>query len=352
MDKPESPTPHASVPVRDLSLPSWVFGSLLLILLIGVFFFGPDTLPEYRQRLLALLAALLAGLFGFFLTGDVGLQLNWVASRFGDVGVRATGGLALFVFVLVWWLSPLAPVQSVEPSREEKQRAAWQILHAAHGQPGDGGRAGALEQLARDSASLANIDLSGAHLSGIRLADADLAFATFRGATLTGAVLQGANLQQADFSCTDVRDATRFGVDLRTLGIAGCTALLHADLRGAFLHTANLQSAILSGADLRCNGPIQSVEDAECTEDNRTDLTFAYLRAAELDSARLQGADFTAADLRGASLVGTDWPRIGSIKHANVAGAHPEAFRHWAVANGAIEVPDDSAWAEYRSSIR
>ena len=83
---------------------------MLLAFAVGVFAFGPDALPNHRQRILAITMSLLAGLFGFFLTGDVGLELKWVESQFGEVGVKAAGGLALFVLVLIWWLSPLAPV--------------------------------------------------------------------------------------------------------------------------------------------------------------------------------------------------------------------------------------------------
>jgi len=89
---------------------SWVFGLLLLIFLIWVFVFAPDTLPDYKQRMLGVFLALLGGLFAFFLTGDIGLEIQWIQSRFGELGIKATGGVAVFVLVLVWWWSPLAPI--------------------------------------------------------------------------------------------------------------------------------------------------------------------------------------------------------------------------------------------------
>ncbi|MDA2937606.1 carboxypeptidase-like regulatory domain-containing protein [Acidobacteria bacterium AH-259-A15] len=92
---------------------SWIFGSLLLLFFVAVFTFAPDTLPTYKQRMLAIASALLAGLLAFFLTGAVGLKIDSIKSRFGAVGVKASGGIAVFVLVLVWWLSPMAPV-SVE----------------------------------------------------------------------------------------------------------------------------------------------------------------------------------------------------------------------------------------------
>lgn len=95
---------------------SWIFGSLLLLFFVGVFIFAPKSLVEYKQRMLAFFAALLAGLFTFFFTGDISLKLGGLKSKFGKVTVKATGGIAAFTFVLVWWFSPIAPVkvQSIE----------------------------------------------------------------------------------------------------------------------------------------------------------------------------------------------------------------------------------------------
>jgi hypothetical protein len=94
------------------SLGTWIFGGLLLAFLFAVFALAQDPLPEYKHRILALCAALLAGLFGWFLSGEIGLRIEALKSRFGDLAVRASGGLALFVLVLVWWMSPLAPIES------------------------------------------------------------------------------------------------------------------------------------------------------------------------------------------------------------------------------------------------
>jgi hypothetical protein len=92
------------------SLGTLIFGGLLLAFLFVVFAFAPPVLPDYKHRILALCAALLAGLFGWFLTGEIGLRIDALQSLFGDLKIRASGGLALFVLVLGWWLSPLAPV--------------------------------------------------------------------------------------------------------------------------------------------------------------------------------------------------------------------------------------------------
>jgi hypothetical protein len=85
---------------QSRSRATWVFGSVLLVFAVWVFIFAPDTLPEYKHRMLGILLALLSGLFAFFLTGDMGLEIKSIESRFRKVGVKATGGIAVFVLVL------------------------------------------------------------------------------------------------------------------------------------------------------------------------------------------------------------------------------------------------------------
>jgi tetratricopeptide (TPR) repeat protein len=110
-----SDKPLTSTQYRALG--TWVFGSLFFLCFVGVFVFAPETLPEFKQRMLAIFTALLAGIFGYFLTGDLGLHIQSIETRFGVVGVKASGGIAAFVFVLVWWLSPLAPVATEIPAQ-------------------------------------------------------------------------------------------------------------------------------------------------------------------------------------------------------------------------------------------
>jgi hypothetical protein len=109
----DSPDPESQQP-RSRWLASWIFGTLLLLFFLYVFLFSPDRLPDYKQRILAFISALLAGLFGYFLTGDIGLELNSTSAQSGSLKVKATAGLALFVLMLVWWLSPFAPVKPDE----------------------------------------------------------------------------------------------------------------------------------------------------------------------------------------------------------------------------------------------
>lgn len=88
---------------------SWIFGSVLLIFFFAVFWLAPETLPPFKQQILAITAALLAGLFGFFLTGDISLAMNHKES---STKLQAAGGIALFVVVLGWWNSSAAPVST------------------------------------------------------------------------------------------------------------------------------------------------------------------------------------------------------------------------------------------------
>ncbi|HXP51025.1 MAG TPA: hypothetical protein VN922_13790, partial [Bacteroidia bacterium] len=97
-----------------ISAASWIFGSILLVFIIAVFTFAPSELPQFKVRILAFSCALLAGLFGFFMTGDIGLRFTSVQTKAGKVVVRATGGLALFVLVLWWWSSPSAPIKQIK----------------------------------------------------------------------------------------------------------------------------------------------------------------------------------------------------------------------------------------------
>lgn len=61
---------------------------------MAVVWFAPERLAGFKQQLLAVLAALLAGLMTFFLTGDLGIQRSWL---------KASGGLGAFALLLFLW---------------------------------------------------------------------------------------------------------------------------------------------------------------------------------------------------------------------------------------------------------
>jgi len=79
---------------RQRARASWIFSAVLLAFLMAVVWFAPDRLAGFKQQLLAVLAALLAGLMAFFLTGDLGIQRSWL---------KASGGLGAFALLLFLW---------------------------------------------------------------------------------------------------------------------------------------------------------------------------------------------------------------------------------------------------------
>jgi hypothetical protein len=92
-----------------MSTPSWVFGGILLIFLMGVVAWQitrkddakpPDSIVT---NVVGLICAITAGLFAFFMTGDAIVKIAPSAPLFAGLGVQATGGVGLFVFVMWWW---------------------------------------------------------------------------------------------------------------------------------------------------------------------------------------------------------------------------------------------------------
>jgi hypothetical protein len=79
---------------RQRARASWIFSSVLLAFLMAVVIFAPERLAGFKQQLLAVLAALLAGFMAFFLTGDLGIERSWF---------KASGGLGAFALMLFLW---------------------------------------------------------------------------------------------------------------------------------------------------------------------------------------------------------------------------------------------------------
>jgi len=94
---------------------SWIFGSITLVFLFIAFFFVRGKLPIWKERIVALVAALCAGLFAFFLTGYIILNVEYELSEGLKIAIQATGGLALFVLVLIWWFRATNFRAAVEP---------------------------------------------------------------------------------------------------------------------------------------------------------------------------------------------------------------------------------------------
>jgi hypothetical protein len=190
----------------------------------------------------------------------------------------------------------LAAISYFTESRDrikQKDYQAWQVINAAQGKGGSGGRIDAMEELHDDGVPLVGVDVSGAFLEGIDL--------------------NGANLKHANFRSADIEEGAFIDASLQ-----------NADLKSANLRNANLSKARLQNANL---------EDAN-------------LLAAKLRQADLAGVHLSKADLRNADLQNIKWQEIADIKLANVFGVKnaPTGFLDWAAKMGAVSVESDAGW--------
>jgi len=90
---------------------SWVFGGLTFLFLVLVFVFVPHELPAFKQKILAFLAASLAGFFVYFFSGTINMSGKPKIPFIGQLDLKATGGVAVFVLMLFWWYSDFAPIK-------------------------------------------------------------------------------------------------------------------------------------------------------------------------------------------------------------------------------------------------
>lgn len=104
---------------NDKKIGTYIFGSILLVFFIYIFLFSPDTLPFYKQRMMAFASSLLAGLFTFFLSGSIKLTGQSPDTRFGKIAIQAGSGIAVFILVLIWWLSSAPPIQIDKEIKEK-----------------------------------------------------------------------------------------------------------------------------------------------------------------------------------------------------------------------------------------
>ncbi|MBF00495.1 hypothetical protein [Flavobacterium coralii] len=102
----------SSKQLKTISNLSIIYGSVLLVFFLGLILFGPENLSEYKHNLIAIISSLLVGIFGFFISGDIGITINsdLVNNKIGKIAIQASGGAALFVLSMIWWKSPVAPI--------------------------------------------------------------------------------------------------------------------------------------------------------------------------------------------------------------------------------------------------
>ena len=98
----------AAQPLTNQAKGSWFFGVLFAVFVLSVFVFGPESLPVYKQQILAYFCASLAAFFALFFTGT--LLLNAELPLPGKWVISGGAGFALFLVVLFWWRSPAAPI--------------------------------------------------------------------------------------------------------------------------------------------------------------------------------------------------------------------------------------------------
>jgi uncharacterized protein YjbI with pentapeptide repeats len=279
----------------------------------------------------------------------------------GHVG-RFSILVSIIVGVYVYWSEADERRMQAENQRKAKHYQAWQVINAAHGKPGSGGRIDALQDLNKDKVSLNGVDLSNAFLPDIELKYADLEDANFSVADLKNANFSGAYLRKANFFGADLKIANFSGAVLQEANLSGAdlinadlsyadlssatlikTRLFRSDLTGANLIDSDLRSASLSSADLSGT----CFESANLTD---AQLSLANLKGAEFDMVDVNGANLTGADLRKSIFKNVaNWQKIQSIQFANIYGIRdaPEGFIEWAKENGAGSFEKDGEWEKF-----
>jgi hypothetical protein len=148
-------------------------------------------------------------------------------------------------------------------ARKDANYQAWQVVNAAQGKGGSGGRIDALADLARNRVSLAGVNLDGAWLEAIDLRGAILPHASLRGSLLQASQLNGANLERADLTDANLTAARLDRAHLKCADLSG-TRLSAASLEGADLTdiTGWRQIRSISHASVRgvLNAPAGFVE--------------------------------------------------------------------------------------------
>lgn len=216
--------------------------------------------------------------------------LEWVAWGLGGwVLLEVLEYLSLFsvlVAVILYFSESGARIK-------QRHYQAWQVIDAAQGKGGNGGRIEAMQELNHDGVSLVGIQADNAFLLGI--------------------LLKGGHLDRCDMDSSDLRNSV---FDRATLTFCN-------------LQSANFRGASLIGTDLI---------DA--------DLQNADFTAANLTHANFTRADLSRADLRNADLRGIAWHDIRSIRLANIKDVKnpPPGFVAWAMGAGAVSLASDEEW--------
>ena len=160
------------------------------------------------------------------------------------------------------------------------------------------------------------VSLRDRDLTNAVLIDAVLRKADFTGARMGGVLLDRADLRGTKMGCADWLHGERMRDGTRRAAI--CT-----DLRGASLVEAQLQGALLGGAQLH-RASLRGAQLQGASLDGAllqaVDLSNAKLQGASLDRVQLQGALLDQTLLQGASLKGAQL-QDATLFHAQLQGA-------------------------------
>ncbi len=309
-------------------------------------------------------------------------QVSYLLGQWAFLDILGhVGRLTILIAVIFYFMEADERRIEAENQRKAKHYQAWQVINAAQGKTGSGGRIDALQDLNRDRVSLAIIDISGANLTGIDIENANL-----RGANLSETDLPIANLSEADLTGANLSEADLTGTNLSGAILCGAN-LSGANLQGTNLSMANLTLTELSGADLSSlvkgdhlrfpqvgrrtdistnlpnlpNLPPILIPFGE-TIKTRTEVpplryTTGESKGTNLSGAILWGANFSGANLSSVNLRGVylrdtnlkdvkNWQNIQSIELANIYNVDnpPEGFIDWAKEHGAVSIRNYGEW--------
>jgi uncharacterized protein YjbI with pentapeptide repeats len=224
-----------------------------------------------------------------------------------------------------------------EARRTARHYQAWQVINAAAGLTGSGGREDALRDLIRDRVSLEGVNLKG-WTSPPRGFDLSRWF-------LSGSVYDSALLDTVFFTRS-------YLVRARFLH----AKLSHSTFDSAFLTHANLDSSTIlrasfRGADLR--GATLRDADVLLSDFRDADLEGADLRRAKFKTVEFAGADLTGADLRGAVFHHGRFD-VKSLQYANVCGVNDTSgtFSSKMKTQETVCINSDSLWSAFKDSLR
>jgi hypothetical protein len=124
---------------------AWVFGGITLVFLMVVYFL--DRGGSASNPIVKLVAAIFAGLMGFFLTGSIKLVTDGKIHTWGKISIQAGGGAAFFVLIWLTW-----PTQPVVPVKKVAEDAAVATLRELLADPKK------MEELAKAAAGRNSVD--------------------------------------------------------------------------------------------------------------------------------------------------------------------------------------------------